>query len=273
MNHQNHQFKIGIFVVFGLILILGSIFFLGADKSIFSSYAKIHTQFQNVQGLYNGSVVTLSGVNIGNIEKISFIPEVNKLNVQMKIETKFLYRVTEGTRAEINTQGALGDKFINLIPGDAMGPAHKDGDRIEALEGGGILDVLANRGKDTTKVFDIIDDVHKMTNSLKTENKLAQIVENLRSTSANLNEASAEMKKFTNTVIDDDSQRKFKASILHLESVLGKLDRGDGTLGALINDPALHERLKSLLGADQRKNHVKSLLRSSIEQAPAAPSK
>jgi phospholipid/cholesterol/gamma-HCH transport system substrate-binding protein len=47
---------------------------------------------------------------------------------------------------------------------------------------------------------------------------------------------------------------------------MGKLDRGEGTLGALINDPSVHNQLKAMLGGSPRKNHVKSLLRTSIEK-------
>lgn len=262
---QENQFKIGIFVGLGLILIMASIFFLGADKSVFSSYGRVFTHFSNVQGLYDGSVVSLSGIEIGNVEKIFFEPSSNKLKVQMKIETKYLPRITSGTRAEINTQGALGDKYVHLIPGDAEGEGSSDGATIESTEGNGILDVISSRGKETERVFDIINETHKMIKSLNHENKIGKIVDHLQSTSANLNSASFEMKKFTSTINDDDSQKRLKASLLHFESILSKVDKGEGTLGALINDPALHERLKGILGADQRKSHVRSLLRTSIQ--------
>lgn len=60
---------------------------------------------------------------------------------------------------------------------------------------------------------------------------------------------------------------QFKNSVDKMNNILTKIDKGEGTLGALINDSTLHEQLKSLVGGSQRKNHVKSVIRSSIEKA------
>ena len=59
---------------------------------------------------------------------------------------------------------------------------------------------------------------------------------------------------------------KLEKSVEKLDSVLTKIDKGQGTLGALINDPSLHQQLKALIGGSARKDHVKSLLRTSIEK-------
>lgn len=263
---KSNDYKIGVFVVFGLILIMGSIFFLGADRSLFSSFIRVYADFSNVQGLYDGSVVSLSGIEIGNVEKITFIPETNQLRVQMKIERKFLYKLRQGTRAEINTQGALGDKYIHLMPGDPKAEGLEPGSTIETSEGNGILDVISNRGKETERIFDIIHEIYKMTKGINQDNKVNKIIDQLNSTTAHLSSASSDIKRFTSSINEEDSHKKFKASVVHMESILSKIDKGEGTLGALINDPALHERLKSILGADQRKSHVRSLLRTSIQE-------
>jgi phospholipid/cholesterol/gamma-HCH transport system substrate-binding protein len=46
---------------------------------------------------------------------------------------------------------------------------------------------------------------------------------------------------------------------------MNKIDRGDGTLGALINDRSIHERIKNILGAGQKSQQVKQILKSSVE--------
>ncbi len=99
-----NQIKVGIFVTIGVIAIMGSIFMLGANKALFSSYIHLYAEFENVQGLARGSVVSLSGVVIGNIEKIDFIAEKNSLRVDMKIEREYLDRVFSGSQTEIRTQ-------------------------------------------------------------------------------------------------------------------------------------------------------------------------
>ena len=56
-----------------------------------------------------------------------------------------------------------------------------------------------------------------------------------------------------------------------LDKILSKIDRGEGTLGALVNDPTLHESLKSALGVNQRRKTMKTIIRSSIEKSSSTP--
>jgi phospholipid/cholesterol/gamma-HCH transport system substrate-binding protein len=65
---------------------------------------------------------------------------------------------------------------------------------------------------------------------------------------------------------DGGGESELKKTLRHLGNVAQKLDSGQGTLGGLINDPSLHERLKELVGAGQQKKGTKSLLRSTIEK-------
>jgi phospholipid/cholesterol/gamma-HCH transport system substrate-binding protein len=50
-----------------------------------------------------------------------------------------------------------------------------------------------------------------------------------------------------------------------LNSVLAKIDDGEGTLGLLVNDPTLYEDLKLLVGGAQRSVVVRSLVRMSAD--------
>ena len=51
----------------------------------------------------------------------------------------------------------------------------------------------------------------------------------------------------------------------HLSSILRKIDSGEGSLGALINDPSVYEDLKSMMGGAKRSAILKYFMRSFIE--------
>jgi phospholipid/cholesterol/gamma-HCH transport system substrate-binding protein len=51
-----------------------------------------------------------------------------------------------------------------------------------------------------------------------------------------------------------------------LNSILEKVDRGDGTIGLLVNDPTLYEDMKQLLGGAQRSAVVRTMIRLSTEE-------
>lgn len=256
---RSTQIKVGIFLTVGLVFILGSIFFLGADKALFTSYLRVHAHFDQVQGLSVGSVVSLSGVTVGNVESITFLSEQNTLDVTLKVNKDFAQRLRKGSQVEIRTQGALGDKFVFIIPGDLKAEQVKDGEVLEVAKATDLFGIVSERGSETSKVFDIINDLHKLTASLNHDNKILKIMSHMEA-------ASKETHKLVAKLNANQTGEKLEKSVEKLDSVLTKIDKGQGTLGALINDPSLHQQLKALIGGSTRKDHVKSLLRTSIEK-------
>lgn len=265
-THPNTQLKVGIFLTIGILFILGSIFFLGADKALFTSYVRVHAHFEQVQGLSNGSVVSLSGVTVGNVESITFLPEKNALDVKMRINSDYIGRIREGSQVEIRTQGALGDKYVFIIPGDPRNDVVKEGDILDVAKATDLIGIISERGNEANRIFDVINEVYKITNALNADNRLAKIMGHMETASSNLSQSSKDAQKFMAQVSSQNSGDKLNRSLEKLDSILTKIDRGQGTLGALINDPSVHNQLKSVLGASPRRNNIKSLLRTSIEK-------
>ncbi len=261
-NNAKVQLRVGIFLVVGLIILLGSIFLLGADKAFFRSYTTLHAHFEQVQGLAEGSVVSFSGITVGNIKKIDILPERNLIDIVMQIDNQFMPRVTEGSLVEIRTQGALGDKYIFIIPGDPKAKPLTENAVVEVAKATDILGILSERGNEAEKIFDIINEMHRFSKSLNAENRVDKILANMASATAKLDKMAGAAEKITEGLSDG----KLKNTVDRLDSVMTKLDRGQGTLGALINDSSLHDQLKSMLGGSPRKSYMKNLMRTSIEK-------
>jgi phospholipid/cholesterol/gamma-HCH transport system substrate-binding protein len=60
-----------------------------------------------------------------------------------------------------------------------------------------------------------------------------------------------------------------RQALVNLSSILEKIDQGKGTLGQLINDPSVHQSLKSLLGGSPRNRYMKDMIRETIQQSEA----
>lgn len=256
------QIKVGLFLAIGLVSIMVSITMLGANSSLLKSYAEITARFEQVQGLAEGSVVSLSGVVVGNVDRIEFNTDNSDLIVHLKVAKNFLKNIASDSKVEIRTQGALGDKYIYISPGDLKNGFLKEGNHLEVLKSADILNIIASRGNETGKIFDIISDIHLMTQTLTKDQRLEKILNSLVTSTNNLAKTSSNAERMTTEL----NFTKLQASMTKLDNVMTKLDRGDGTLGALINDPSLHQQLKTMLGVSDRKNSMKSLLRGSIEK-------
>ncbi len=71
--------------------------------------------FDNSGGLKVKSAVSLAGVAIGRVSKISIDTENYESIVEMQIESQ--YQLPDDTTASIFTAGLLGEQYIHLEPG------------------------------------------------------------------------------------------------------------------------------------------------------------
>ncbi len=82
---EANRFKLGLFVVIGLLLFGAALFFLGVSE-IFKKKAKMVTLFkESVQGLNVGSEVKFKGVPIGSVSKISIRVKDQLIRVDMDV--------------------------------------------------------------------------------------------------------------------------------------------------------------------------------------------
>jgi phospholipid/cholesterol/gamma-HCH transport system substrate-binding protein len=251
------QIKVGLFLTIGIFILAVSIFLMGSNKSIFQKTIALHTYFDSAQGLTKGGVVSLAGVKVGNIDIIDFDETKNLVKITFLAQDEFAKKIKSDSIVEIRTQGALGDKFLYITPGKSS-ESVKDNTELKSEYGNDIMSVLSKRGNESEKLFDAISDFQKLMTGLTADNKIPKLISKLDQTAGNLNESSDHFKKAM-------ADGKFEKTVARLENIIEKIDTGQGTLGALINDKSVHERLKNLLGAGQKQQQVKSILKSSVE--------
>ncbi|MDZ4662099.1 MAG: MlaD family protein [Pseudomonadota bacterium] len=266
MPGKKEELVVGVFVGVGLLFLSAMAIMLGGDKILFHQYYRIKANFENVDGLVQGSVVSVAGVNVGKIEKIVFSKEGQKLEVILLIDQEYQKRIARNSTAKILTQGALGDKFVFISPGLIGEPTLKNGDTISTHEQGDFLGVLSENSGGIKDIFAIIKEIHTLLQNVNGEGRSLSVMKNLNTSTENLNELIGALKKI---LIDIEKEvgedKKLKRSLTHITNILEKIDRGSGTLGSLINDPTLYQRLQEIVGSPSRKGYLKGVIRKSIE--------
>jgi phospholipid/cholesterol/gamma-HCH transport system substrate-binding protein len=136
---------VGAFVALGLV----ALFFvamqvsnLGDFKSSRGSYL-IKAHFGNVGGLKVRAPVSMAGVTLGRVEKISFDASRYEALVEVRIDPAFK-QIPEDTSASILTAGLLGEQYIGLTAGGSD-TYLKEGDEIELTQSAVILEQLISR--------------------------------------------------------------------------------------------------------------------------------
>jgi phospholipid/cholesterol/gamma-HCH transport system substrate-binding protein len=261
---KNIEFKVGVFVALGLLITCVSILLLGGDRMLFKSSYTLRADMSEVQGLAEGSVVSLAGRTVGNVTKIDFVGDKNVLELTFKIDRAVQSRIRQGSTAEVKTQGALGDKYIYINPGTLDGKVLADNDLIPTVDGSDLFSVIASKGDSLNQVFDIIHEFDNLMKTVNGDGRSQHIMENLGATTGALRVTVERINSLLAEVQGDD-HNSLKKSVFHLGNILRKIDNGEGTLGALINDPSIHEGLKQLVGGSPRQRYLKGFVRDAIE--------
>lgn len=261
------EYKVGIFIVVGLVGVMASVLMLSGDRSVFTSYMHVKAHFAEVQGLFPGSVVSLAGVPIGNVEKIEFVAGANKLELEMKINREFAARVVEGTIAEVKTQGALGDKFVYLKPGPPGGKSLPDGALLVSDETD-FMKMLTSREDGAARVIDLIKELHILVGTINQNGQAGMMMKNFTESSVKLNSTLGKIDLLLGEMRGEiPENHKLKAALISLASILDKIDQGKGSLGQLINDPGLHQSLKAYLGTSQRGRYMKDMIGETLKHS------
>ena len=116
-NDLVKQFWAGIFFIAGLCLIAGVVYFIGFQKGFTEPRFEVSVLFDKVGGLSENAPVRLSGVTVGQVEKIAFLDQEimdRGLEVKLSIYKKFERQVRNCTKVSILTEGVLGAKYIEM---------------------------------------------------------------------------------------------------------------------------------------------------------------
>jgi len=109
--------------IIGFLTIITSLLFitfaynkLGNFSDVKNSYP-ITANFQNVEGIFEGSDVMLAGIKVGSVEKLTLDKTSFFAIIALRINNDV--KLPKDTQAAVATSGLLGNKFISLTPGAA----------------------------------------------------------------------------------------------------------------------------------------------------------
>jgi phospholipid/cholesterol/gamma-HCH transport system substrate-binding protein len=253
---------VGFFVVSGLLAVLLTLALM-TDAALFRGRYIIVTNVPNASGIRKGDPVQMRGVNVGRIVGFTIAQQ----GVDMRLEIEGEYPIPRDSRVEIKASGLLGGMVADVIPGGARDNV-RGGDRIQGGTGVGLfdkMDTLAGEAqKVTVRVQNLLDEstVKNLQGSAadarETLSQLQAMLKeqrgDLRALSASLRRTAEGVEKTTSgpelerTVkrLDQLTQRlettldTVDRSTTSLDSILGRMERGEGTLGKLSKDEALY---------------------------------
>jgi phospholipid/cholesterol/gamma-HCH transport system substrate-binding protein len=259
---KHREAWVGLFVVAGLAATLVTLAVM-TDAALFRGRYIISSNVPNASGIRKGDPVQMRGVNIGRI--MSFT--IDGQGVGMRLEIEGEYPIPKDSRVEIKASGLLGGMVAEIIPGSS---AQKVGwgDQIPGATGVGLFDKMDELAGEADKVAkrvqgllsdEMVKDLQGGASGARQSLESLQAIlkeqrGELRGLSASLKRSAEGLERVTTgpeierTVerVDelvarlDGTLTTLDRSSRSVESILARMDRGEGTLGKLSTDDTLY---------------------------------
>jgi phospholipid/cholesterol/gamma-HCH transport system substrate-binding protein len=208
-------FTLGVFIVATLAVLAAGVFLIGSRQFLFSSTYHLSANFKTVAGLSEGAEVRVGGIHKGAVKEIHLPGQPGGgMTVVMIMDSATRKVIRNDSIASIQTEGLLGNKYVEISFGSEGAPSVDDGSTINSLPP---LD---------------ISDLMKKGN---------EILDATKDTMHNVSETSD-----------------------HFKDISSKINRGEGTVGALVNNRKFYDELnqataQAKLGATAFQENMEAL--------------
>ncbi|CAN5659328.1 hypothetical protein BH23GEM3_BH23GEM3_19350 [soil metagenome] len=276
------EVQVGFFVLIGFIAVVIALFTL-TDVSTLRNRYTVTTVVPDASGIRRGDPVQMLGVNIGRVRGFDIAPG----GVAVLMELQNAYPVPADSRAALRSSGLLGGTVAEIIPGSSQ-EALRGGAVMPGVTGAGLMDTAGELG---TRADDVLVRMQTMLSdqtvgavgasavemqrmltdmsalAAQQRQELAALSASLRRSATGVEQATAGPELARSVARIDSITARLDVTVASLdrassslESVLGRMDRGEGTLGRLSRDEELYNNLNqaaanlNVLAEDIREN-------------------
>lgn len=239
--------KVGIFILAAIVLFTYFAMHLGFFRFASKNYSTYYVYFDDLGGLVKKADVKIAGVKVGWVDNIKLVDSKAKVKLAVKKD----FQIHSDAIGEIRQEGLVGAKYLELMPGTSIYPQMessatfiRDGKSAVSLE-----TVLS-------RFESIANNIEQVSASLKETIGDTNQKEQLKSIISNIDKATQRISYFTDVLTKDesnianlakdigDASKKFNSAINQFDSIMGKVNNGEGLVGKLINDTDLYDDLK-----------------------------
>jgi phospholipid/cholesterol/gamma-HCH transport system substrate-binding protein len=235
--------RAGVFVALALAMLAVVVVLIGKANRIFERQVSYHMYFENVEGLKTDSPVWVGGMEVGRVSSIDFLSDVEDPRIDVKVELakRFANRVRADSVARISGRGVLGDKAIDISMGSSKAAAIPPGGEITSGSSGELTTLLKHGGEVLENAVVITKDLRRAVNA------------------------------YADPTLKDD----IAATVASFRSIFGRVEKGPGTVHALIYDKQTAEDARALVArlssVANRVDHAVNEVDALLEAARTGP--
>jgi phospholipid/cholesterol/gamma-HCH transport system substrate-binding protein len=231
---------VGAFVLGGLLLFGGGLFLIGDRRLFFDPQFELDSTFSKVTGLQAGTRVRLAGLDAGEVLEI-LLPSrpSERFRVRMRLREDLRQLVRADSKAAVQTDGIVGNAFIQVSVGTDAAPPVEPGATIEGVDPVEFADLI-QEGRETfqTVTREIVD--------LKGDVSEAVVV--LTKTFDAANVVLTDVGRDVGALTDTSTQvvKDVQGTITTARLLIDDVRSGKGTVGQLLTDRTLYDRMTAV---------------------------
>ena len=221
----------GAFVVIGLLMFSVALFMIGERRMLFERRFTVYTEFKRLGELEIGAPVRVAGADAGEVTDIE-LPATpsGKFRVKMQIREALHPIVRTDSVAAAQTEGLVGNLFVNIGAGTDQAPRVANGGTIPSRDPFEISDLLQQASDTMTQINQTVGSLGD-----EAQDAMKEVTGTAHDAHALLDALKPDLEAIaTNgrTISNDTAD------------VMAKINSGRGTLGKLANDPELYDNLQ-----------------------------
>jgi phospholipid/cholesterol/gamma-HCH transport system substrate-binding protein len=256
---------VGVFVIVGILAVLFCLFTF-TDAAMFRGRYVVTTVVKDAGGIRRGDPVQMRGVNIGRVQRFVMVKE----GVAIHLEIEGEFSIPSDSRVELTLGSLLGGMVAEVVPGTSDRMLRR-GDGVPGSTGREFTDAANDIARDTQAALGQVRTLLSDKTSRNVEagsGELVALLKELRRATADerrqLDDVMASLHRAADGVEQTATKPELAAAIQRIDSlssrlqeasghlegasrsaeaILGRIERGEGTLGRMSTDAALYDNV------------------------------
>ncbi len=160
-----NKMKLGVFVSFGLALLIAGIYFVGQKQQLFNPTFRVSGVFKDINGLQIGNNVRFAGINIGTIDDIVILSDT-AIRIDMLLNQNTQKFIKTDASANIGSDGLMGNKILIISPGNS-GQMIQNNGFIKTHQSINMEDIMIQLERTAENAAKITDDLSQITGNIR----------------------------------------------------------------------------------------------------------
>lgn len=277
MRSRLNEIQVGLVTIIALAVLIAGMMWL-KNIDLRKGSLMYQADFARVEGLRVGDRVQVRGIRMGEVIGMEILPQA--VRVQLQLEDTA--RLRDDAVVSLGEKGIVGEVVIEIDPG--LGKPVQEGHVFQGRTAGSIASMTDAAGAAIAEMRTLTGQVTSLLEEIRTDGKVVGTLEQANVTLAKVDSMVTKNHEDVRVILSDlrastgalrrlmDSGRLddalagtaaaaaaadtlmtgLGATTERLNSLLAKLESGEGSAAMLLNDPALYTRTDSTLTSVQR---------------------